>query len=243
MLAAGLVTGPPSGLPWGASGQAQAAGGEPLVVELYTSQGCSSCPPADVYLGELVRRDDVIALSFHVTYWDYIGWKDPFASPESTDRQRAYAKAMGQPYVYTPQMVIDGRAHEVGSKRSAVERRLEAVKSDRGDRLDVHFSRDENGQLSVTVPAAAGRRRAAVWMVLFDKSHTTKIRRGENRGRSLTYYNVVRRVTRIGTWEGAEKTIPITVSADEMAARDGCVIIVQEEALGPILGAALVPLN
>lgn len=236
-FAAGLV------LVFTLSPGAKAAESQPIVVELYTSQGCSTCPPADAYLGELARREDVIALSFHVNYWDYIGWKDPFASAESTGRQRAYARALGQSYVYTPQMVIDGRVHEVGTKRSAVEGRLDGLRAGQKSKLDVRFSRDEQGRLSVTIPSANRHQRAIVWMALFDRSHTTEIERGENRGRTLTYYNVVRRISRIGTWEGAEITIPLSLRAAEMAARDGCVVIVQDESLGPILGAALVPLN
>ncbi|MBT5374998.1 MAG: DUF1223 domain-containing protein, partial [Rhodospirillaceae bacterium] len=94
----------------------------PVVVELFTSQGCSSCPPADAFLNDLSRRDDVIALSLHVDYWDYIGWEDPFATPESTNRQRRYAPVLAARSIYTPQMVIDGAAHEVGSKRKAITR-------------------------------------------------------------------------------------------------------------------------
>ncbi len=236
-LAAGLA------LVLALSPRAEAVESQPIVVELYTSQGCSTCPPADAYLGELVRREDVIALSFHVNYWDYIGWKDPFASAESTGRQRAYARALRQSYVYTPQMIIDGRVHEVGTKRAAVERRLDGLRAGQKSKLAVRFSRNDEGGLSVTIPSANRHQRAAVWMALFDRSHTTEIKRGENRGRTLTYYNVVRRISRIGTWEGAEITIPISLPAAEMGARDGCVVIVQSESLGPILGAALMPLN
>lgn len=96
------------------------AGGEKIVVEFFTSQGCSSCPPADAYLAELAKRDDVIALSFHVDYWNYIGWSDPFLSREATERQRAYGRTMGKSYVYTPQVVVDGRAETVGSNRHEV---------------------------------------------------------------------------------------------------------------------------
>ena len=225
------------------SPRAKAAESQPIVVELYTSQGCASCPPADAFLGELARREDVIALSFHVNYWDYIGWKDPFASAESTGRQRAYARALRESYVYTPQMIIDGRAHEVGSKRRAVDRRLDSMREGQKSKLDVRFTRNDEGGLSVTIPSAGRHQRAVVWMALYDRSHTTEIRRGENRGKTLTYHNVVRRISRIGTWEGVEITIPISMPAAEMGARDGCVVIVQSESLGPILGAALMSLN
>src|SRR5690242_14224748 len=108
---------------------AEAGAGSPVVVELFTSQGCSSCPPADAYLAELAARRDVLALSIHVDYWNYIGWTDPFASREATQRQKEYARNLGQKYVYTPEIVVDGAAHEVGSDREGCERLIAAAKA------------------------------------------------------------------------------------------------------------------
>ena len=222
---------------------ARASTPSPVVVELFTSQGCASCPPADAYLGDLARRRDLIVLSFHVDYWDYMGWKDPFASAQATTRQRRYARALNQSYVYTPQIVVDGRGQSVGTERGAVERLIAEARTHRTPKIPVAFSRDAKGRLQVTVSSARSHQRAAVWVVLFDRARTTRIKRGENKGRELTAFNVVRSIRRLATWEGAEMTIPIDVPDDPMDGRDGCVVIVQSEAMGPILGAAYVPLT
>ena len=208
------------------------------LVELFTSQGCSSCPPADALLGELAKRDDVVALSVHVDYWDYIGWKDRFASPENTKRQRRYAKYLGMRYVYTPQMVIQGADHATGSDRAKVLKKIDAAT--KPGRLAVRVRRHGDG-FRVSVPAGAAEE-AAVWMAVFDARHDTKIKRGENSGRTLSYYNVVRAMTRIGTWSG--KPLDITIKDSDMPAdgRDGCAVIVQSIKTGRILGVARVDL-
>jgi hypothetical protein len=214
----------------------------PVVVELYTSQGCSSCPPADAYLGELSKRKNIIALSFHVTYWDYLGWKDRFALKAATTRQRTYSRHFRRGYVYTPQMVIDGRAEVVGSRRRSVDRAIRKAAS-RGDKISVTFRKGKDGKLLAVLPArkASGTaERATVWMALFDRSHTTDIRRGENGGKKLTYFHVVRKLTALGNWQGESKSITVPVQA---AGADGCVVIVQSNQTGRILGAALMPLT
>ncbi len=229
---------------WAAAAAAAAAAERPpVVVELFTSQGCSSCPPADAFLGELARRRGVIALSFHVTYWDKLGWKDPLASPEATRRQRAYGRALGLAYVYTPQMVVGGRAHETGSRRGRVERRIARARSGAGATLAVTVKPTGGGGLAATIPAADFEGKAAVWMVLFDREHTTDIRRGENGGRRLSYHNVAREIRRVGTWDGAALTIPLAVDKARREGRAGCVVIVQRDTAGPILGAALHPFD
>lgn len=223
-------------------GTRPAAAGEeqPVVVELFTSQGCSSCPPADRFLGELAKRDDVVALSVHVDYWDYIGWKDPFASPANTKRQHRYAQKLGLRYVYTPQMVIQGTDHATGSDRRAVLAKIAEAR--KLDRLPVTIARSGDG-VRVTVPGAHTTDKAAVWLALFDRQHETAIRRGENGGRTLKYHNVVRNMVRIGTWTGLPLDIP-TGSADMSAeGRDGCAVIVQSLSTGRILGAARLDLT
>jgi len=227
----------------GLAAPVSAAERPPVLVELFTSQGCSSCPPADAYLGDLAAREDVIALSYHVNYWDYLGWKDPFASAESTRRQKLYAAALGQSYVYTPQMVVAGAVHEVGSRRAKVDRLIKVAQRQSNRQLEVTFAHNEQGAPSVVIPAASGFPRAEVWMVLFDAEHSTPIRRGENGGRTLTYHNVVRSIERLGTWDGSAMTIPLGISPSAMEARDGCVVIVQGESLGPVLGAAVMPMT
>lgn len=213
----------------------------PVVVELYTSQGCSSCPPADAYLGKLAKRDNIIALSFHVTYWDYLGWKDRFALKAATKRQRAYSRHFGRGYVYTPQMVIDGQSEAVGSRRVSVDRAIGKA-ARRTDKIAVAFRKAADGTLHAELPmrqASGAAERATVWLVFFDNNHTTDIRRGENGGKKLTYHNVVRRLAAVGSWEGEKKSIALPTPG---AGRDGCAVIVQSDQTGRILGAAVMPL-
>jgi hypothetical protein len=141
----------------------------PMVVELFTSQGCSSCPPADAFLGELAQREDVIALAFHVDYWDYIGWKDKFADPLFTTRQRAYAEAQGSSMVYTPQMIVAGAIDVVGSDRKAVEKALKTAYT-RNTMYRIQVGRDANGRVVVQFPEAPIGVPATVWLVNYRKS-------------------------------------------------------------------------
>jgi hypothetical protein len=151
---------------------------QPVVVELYTSQGCSSCPPADRVLGELAERDDVIALAFHVDYWDYLGWKDEFANPEHTKRQRAYARAAGERTIYTPQMIIGGKDHVIGSKPMKINNLLRKhSKATAPVKLRVKRS---GGQITIEAAASAGLRGGAVVdIVTYRPKSTVDIRRGE----------------------------------------------------------------
>lgn len=215
----------------------------PTVVELFTSQGCSSCPPADEFLGELAQRPDLLALSIHVDYWDYIGWKDPFASPDNTKRQRDYAQALKLRYVYTPQMVIQGISHATGSDRSSVLRRI--AEAEALPRLPVTV-RHAGGRIEVTVAGADkgidGSDEAAVWLAVFDRQHETAIQRGENGGRTLKHHNVVRNMMQVGTWTGEPLKLTATL-ADFGGHPDGCAVIVQSVKTGRILGAAKVALS
>jgi hypothetical protein len=213
----------------------------PVVVELFTSQGCNSCPPADEFLGELAERPGIIALSLHVDYWDYIGWTDPYASPQATARQRGYVEGLGLRYVYTPQMVIDGRADVAGLRRNDVLRAIEKAAVGR-KALEVRFERTDGGK--IVVPAGhAPEGGAAVWLAIYDRSHETSVPRGENAGRKLHNYNVVRELSRIGTWRGERMEIPFDMAAAAQQGRDGCAVIVQQAPTGPVLGAAAIPLE
>ncbi len=223
-----------------------AAAERPLtVVELFTSQGCSSCPPADAFLGELAGRDDVLALSFHVDYWDYIGWKDPFASADHTRRQRDYSRKLGLRYVYTPQMVIQGAAHATGSHRSAVLDRIE--KNLALARIPVELRQGDGGGVRLSIPDATATGEAAeeadVWLVVFDREHLTPVRRGENRGRQLRNYNVVRRLSRIATWRGKALDMAVTVPDMVPGGGQACAVLVQSKETGRILGAAALGLD
>ena len=213
------------------------------VVELFTSQGCSSCPPADAYLGELARRDDVLALSFHVDYWNYIGWRDPFSSRQWSARQRDYGRNLKRRYVYTPQMVIDGAAEAVGSKRSQVARLIKAAL--RRKKIAVEILHPDRDTLRIRVPAEAGYSGsdATVWLAFYDSARTTAIEAGENDGTTLTNTNIVRSMARIGEWRGAAKEWTLPVEAVGGSDRDGCAILVQAGGNGQILGAVAMALR
>jgi hypothetical protein len=172
----------------------------PVVVELFTSQGCSSCPPANVYLNELSKqRRDVLALAFHVTYWDRLGWKDPFSLEAATDRQAVYGRRFGDGS-YTPEIVVDGSAGMVGSDREEVGPAIENAKRDGQTAAAVKVTRSGE-QVAIEVGAGTGNGR--VLLIGFDHEHTTAVRRGENSGATLTEANVVRSIRSVGQWSGA----------------------------------------
>jgi hypothetical protein len=207
----------------------------PVVVELFTSQGCSSCPPADTYLGKLADRHDILPLAFHVNYWDYIGWKDPFASNIATERQYSYGHALGLNMVYTPQMVVGGTHDAVGSDENAVSRAIEMDAS--RPKLKLTVVRETSGAYRVEIPAGPAGNAATVWLALFDHAHKTPVARGENSGTTLVEYNIVREWRKIGDWNGQAKQIALnlTPESDEY---DACAVIVQEGGYGVIRGAA-----
>ena len=171
---------------------------QPTLVELFTSQGCSSCPPADEYLIELDARDDVIALSMHITYWDYIGWKDPFASDAVTERQRAYGRRIGRGRIYTPEIIVNGVLDAVGSRKGAVDRTIAEVQATKPTRLAIELSMMADDGMRVSLPGANFDGAATVWLARYDKEHVTEIERGENAGRTLRNINVVRELREIG---------------------------------------------
>jgi hypothetical protein len=212
----------------------------PVVVELFTSQGCSSCPPAEAFLNELADEDGVIALELHVDYWDYIGWPDPFASPHITQRQRDYARELELRYVYTPQMVIDGRHNVVGSHRQQVRAAIGQATL-RGKTLAVDFSDEDGGMIVIPEgPAPVGG--ATVWLAIYDDVHETEVERGENRGKMLKNRNVVRELEELAVWTGERLEIPVDLARVAALGRAGCAILVQQGRTGPIIGAAAMPL-
>ena len=179
---------------------AQAANTGPWSIELFTSQGCSSCPPADKKLGELARRPDFVALSFHVDYWDYIGWKDPFASREMTDRQKMYGRTLRRESIYTPEMVFDGAAHDPGTRASDVEALLEAARRRTSERATPKLTRTDDGALAIALePFTLDRYGAEIMLAVYDLKHTTPVRRGENQGATLDNFNVDRKSTRLNS--------------------------------------------
>jgi hypothetical protein len=217
------------------------AGSDKVVVELFTSQGCSSCPPADRLLGELAARDDVIALSFHVDYWNYLGWDDPFSSASSTNRQRAYRAAFGLRYVYTPQIVIGGAAQEVGSHRGKVLRAIERLRATQQVKVDISHPDKKTALVSVGAGAMPSGP-ATVWLFAYDKSHSTDIARGENSGVELVNTHVVRATRNIGEWTGKELKITLPIAMMGIDKQDGCAIVVQSKNGGVVYGAADFPL-
>jgi hypothetical protein len=219
------------------AGTAVAENNGPWAVELFTSQGCSSCPPSDRQLGKLARRPDIVALSFHVDYWDYIGWKDRFASKATTERQRAYARVLKQRYVYTPEMVVDGRMHQPGISDGQVESMLADARRQSPVRTTPHLTRTLDGALVVQLAAAkleAGP--ADVTVFAYDRQHSTSVGRGENEGRRLDNFNVVRRFEIVSQWDGAEAHW--TVPSDRFQPGQGLAVIVQQPDHGLVLGCA-----
>ncbi len=214
------------------------------VLELFTSQGCSSCPPADKLINEYAKRDDVLALSFNVDYWDYLGWKDTLGSPENSDRQRAYAAARGDRQVYTPQIVVNGDEHVVGSNRRAVESAMQ-----RDGALPVSIMLEEKDDaISVKVKDnGTNIDHASLWLALFQKEVTVPIGRGENTGRTITYSNVVKKLRPIAMWNGDEMSVDLPKSEMAKAKAKNCAVILQAETKsglpGRILGAATLDLN
>ena len=200
-----------------------------VVVELFTSQGCSSCPPANAYLNELSKqRADVLALAFHVTYWDYLGWKDPFSLQAATDRQARYGKRFGDGS-YTPEIVVDGRSGVVGSYSEDVNSAITKARADGRTAADVRVvARD--GKVSIDVGEGQGA--AKVYLVGFDREHVTAIGRGENRGRTMPESNIVRSFRPVADWRGAPVHIDQPLPDGEEIA------VILESPDGHIVGAS-----
>jgi hypothetical protein len=209
-----------------------AAGQPPTVVELFTSEGCSSCPPADALLAELASRPEVLALSWHVDYWDRLGWKDPYSSAVATARQRDYARLRGTGEVYTPQIVVDGRWQAVGSDRAAVEEAIGAARH-MSAALPVTLTLDHDNRARVTIGVSGGAVTGRVVLVAYDRRHVDAVSGGENDGRTLAHVDVVRGVAEIGRFDGSPTNItaPVAWSADRLT------VLVEGED-GHILGAA-----
>jgi len=200
----------------------------PVVVELFTSQGCSSCPPADQLLGELAKRPDVIALAYHVDYWDQLGWHDRFSSSDATGRQRAYARKLGADNIYTPQMVVDGTLDLVGSDRSQV---MAALKGRREGVAPAISQAD--GKLKIDVPAGEG---GEVTLVAYSREAETKVARGENAGKSLKEYDIVRAIRNLGSWDGTARQFSLDLAALPPDCSDVAVLLQKDS--GKMTGAA-----
>jgi hypothetical protein len=227
----------------GAGGEPAAAGTRvKAVLELFTSQGCSSCPPADALLKTYASRRDVVALTLPVDYWDYLGWKDTFANAKHSLRQKAYAKKRGDGRVYTPQVVVNGQAHVNGGSAADIDRAI-AIESAKleGRRVGVDL-RAEGHQLVIGLagaPEGSDVREANVWLAVVQREAEVPIKSGENRGRTLSYVNVVRELTSIGMWSGTPQTIRIDRESVAQQGADRFAVLVQHGKGGPLLGAAI----
>lgn len=216
-----------------------AAGETKTVVELFTSQGCSSCPPADKLLGELAKNERVVALSLPVDYWDYLGWRDTLALHAHSMRQKAYAEARGDRQVYTPQVVINGVAQAIGSDRHAIMSAIATAEANRVPAIPVTLKRNGD-KIDIVVGAGTGMR-APVFLLTVTSETAIAIGRGENRGKTVSYYNAVRTWRRLGEWNGTEMLASVPLSEMTGSGADGVVVIVQAgsvEEPGPIRGAA-----
>jgi hypothetical protein len=213
------------------------------VLELFTSQGCSSCPPADKLIGELAHDPGLIALTMAIDYWDYLGWKDTLAKPKHTARQRGYARMRGDREIYTPQVVVNGSQQVLGSDRAAIEH---AIASRRPGTLALAVSaRVADGKLVVSVPAGSAGEVAEVWVCPVTKSIPVPIGRGENRGRTITYANVVRGWKRVGEWSGQARTYTMDLAEVQAEGVNAVAVLVQNgsvETPGKLLGAAIADL-
>lgn len=235
------------------TGAAMAGGERPVVVELYTSQSCGPCVPADTLLTALSKRSDVIALTLAVNYWDILGWKDTLAIDAAAARQKSYAAALGRGGVYTPQMIVDGKVDLVGNREDSVvaaiddaQKRIRACvgigekKEGKACFVPVSAARAQDGAISVDLPAMIGRRYdSTVWLLYVRPSQDVRIGGGENKGRTLHYTNVVRAIRPIGKWNGAPLSIRLTGEDSHLSPQDDAVILLQRYPAGPILGASL----
>ena len=227
-----------------AEARPRAAAKPPVVVELYTAQGCTACPQANALLGEFASKKGVVALTFPVDYWDYLGWVDTFAKPEFTARQRAYLPRLKLREIYTPEIVVDGRREARGFDRAKVAALVtEAQAQRRSGPKAVLTSRDEQGRpLRVSIGAGAGASGGAeVWLVRYDPAErTVKVSTGENKGKTVVEENVVRELTRLGAWSGSAKRYRVPAPAKPLDPREPpleSVVLVQGAKGGPILSA------
>ena len=220
------------------------AAAHPIVIELFTSQGCSDCPAADKLVTELAKRKDVIALSLPITYWDMLGWRDTYATDANTQRQKSYATAMNHSGIYTPQMIIDGRLDVVGNQRDRVLAALSARSSDGYAEMSVPISiGTASGRVEIAIPAIKTKTKtsATIWVMRTLAQGAVNVEQGENRNHQLTYTNIVRDLQRAGEWNGEAMKIDLPMTLAKTR-HDGVVVILQARDYGPVLGAALLRL-
>jgi hypothetical protein len=216
------------------------------VVELFTSQGCSSCPPADKILGDLAKDPSLIALSLPIDYWDYLGWKDTLADSRFSARQKAYSQVRGDRDVYTPQVVVNGSLHVLGSDKAAIENAVHVTRSSSGV-MNVPVTVSKSGsELKVSVAEHGNGEHGEVWICAVSRAVPITINRGENRGKQITYHNVVRNMLKVGDWTGKAGAWSVPLENISREGVDAAVVYVQNgnrDHPGAMLGAAFTPLD
>ncbi len=215
------------------------------VVELFTSQGCSSCPPADKIMAGYASNKDILSLSWHVDYWNYLGWKDTFSEAQFTDRQRRYATSLKERQIYTPQAIVNGRDHTVGSRKGKIDGMMKGFSS--GSKglsvpITVKVTKD---QMQIRVAGSASlKNHPTLYMVYYNRSEKVKIERGENRGKTIVYHNIVREIQMLGMLKGGAISVDLPLSEIKRAGYDSCAILLQETnadgSPGAIIGASVV---
>lgn len=213
------------------------------VLELFTSQGCSSCPTADALLRSYAERRDIVALSLPVDYWDYLGWKDTLASPKFTSRQRSYADERGDGRVYTPQVVVNGLVHVVGSRKGEIDQALADTATKLAPNRVALVAHSDGKTITIEAGAApldGQMRGGTVWLAVVQPSVDVEIRRGENRGKKVTYANVVRDLTPVGMWSDKPTRIELQESAVLQKKGQRCAVLLQQGTVGAVVAAAWV---
>ncbi len=208
------------------------------VVELFTSQGCSSCPPADVLLEKYVTAPNVIALSYSVDYWDYLGWRDTYGKKANSERQRNYARTRGDGSVYTPQAIVNGLEHMNGASQYKINTKIKETKQRLSTKLiKLEFAEIEDNKVRIWSDDAASTQGVVLWMVWVKDKANVAIRRGENRGRTIAYHNIVLGVEKVADF--GKDGVDLTVARDKITPKDGkhCILLAQVGASGPVLGA------
>ncbi|WP_275785777.1 DUF1223 domain-containing protein [Pararhizobium gei] len=220
-----------------------AVAGEPAgVVELFTSQGCSSCPPADAALKKLIDDGKVVALSYHVDYWNYLGWADTLATKDNTARQYAYARMLGRSGVYTPQAILNGRSHINGADLDGINRKLTEM-STNGKGLAVPVQASvKNDEIEIKVGAGSGK--ANLLVIYFNREQMVDVKTGENSGKTISYWHAVRDIQTVGMWDGKPARFVLPASVLQEGENGGCAVLLQKmknnETPGAILGATTI---
>lgn len=223
----------------------QPQGSHPVVIELFTSQGCSDCPAADRIVAELATRKDVLALSLPITYWDMLGWKDTFATEANTYRQKSYAKTMNRSGIYTPQIIVDGKTDVVGNQRdrvlSAITKRSSQIATESAVNLSLGIA---SGRVEIAIPAVARAKEkplATIWVMRTLSHASVNVQQGENKNHQLSYVNLVRELHRAGEWTGEAMKLDLPITTGK-SKHDGVVVLLQDHDYREVIAAAMIKL-